>query len=264
MAEITIDLDLPDGVRIRGYERYEEGHAFEVEWDWPARCRCEKCQQEQAAAIELKNTMYVVRDLDLWGQPGFLVYQPPMHRCARCGHRQHLAAPFKRQDVIYTYRFERDVLRALIGSTEEDVARRFGISAETVGLIVENQLAGQKAIDPQRVITDIGLDEISLKKRHKLYVTILTDLTDPKRPQVLAVARGRDRAAAESCLNRLSPEQRQQVRVHRTDMSPAYAAACGALLKKSQPVIDRFHVAKHLGGVVDKLRKKSPTSTSGP
>jgi transposase len=263
MAEITVDLDLPDGVRIRGYERYEEGHAFEVEWDWPARCRCETCGQEQDAAIELKNTMYVVRDLDLWGQPGFLVYQPPMHRCGRCGHRQHLAAPFKRQGVIYTYRFEREVLRSLIGSTAEDVARRFGISAETVDLIVENQLAEQKALDPQRVITDIGLDEISLKKRHQLYVTILTDLSEPQRPQVLAVARGRDQAAAECCLHTLSPGQRQQVRVHRTDMSPAYAAACGALLKNSHSVIDRFHVARHLGGVVDTLRKKSPTPTSG-
>src|ERR1700677_4876526 len=34
-----------------------------------------------------------------------------------------------------------------------------------------------------------GMDEISLKKRHKLYVTILTDLTRPEQPQVLVVAR---------------------------------------------------------------------------
>ena len=256
MAEVTIEVDLPEGVRLRGYERYEEGHAFEVDWVWPEHCRCETCGQEQAAAIELKNTLYVVRDLEIWGQPGFLIYQPPLHRCARCGHRQHLAAPFKRQDVIYTYRFEREVLRSLIGSTEEDVARRFGISAETVGLIVKHQLADQKSIDPTRVITDLGLDEISLKKRHKLYVTILSDLSDPKRPQVLAVAQGRDQAAAENCLKQLSLQQRQQVHAHRTDMSQAYAAACRELLNNSQPVIDRFHVARHLGKVVDQLRKK--------
>lgn len=263
MAEVTIDLDLPDGVRIRGYERHEEGHAFEVDWDWPERCCCERCGHEQQAEVELKNTVYVVRDLDLWGQPGFLVYQPPMHHCSKCGRRQNLVPPFKRKNVTYTLRFEQHVLRSLIGSTEEDVARRLGISAETVSQIVESQLADQKAIDPGRVITDVGLDEISLKKRHKLYVTILTDLSDPKRPQVLAVARGRDQAAAENCLSRLSPQQRRQVRTHRTDMSAAYAAACKNLLTKSQSVIDRFHVAKRCGEVVDKLRKKSPTPTSG-
>jgi transposase len=76
--------------------------------------------------------------------------------------------------MAYTFRFEQFVLRSLIGSTAEDVARRLGISAETVERIVENQLDEDRRIDPQRVITDIGLDELSLKKRHRLYVTLLT------------------------------------------------------------------------------------------
>ena len=59
--------------------------------------------------------------------------------------------------------------------------------------IVENQLAEDRVIDPQRVITDIGLDELSLKKRHRLYVTLLTDLSDPARPQILAVCGARTR-----------------------------------------------------------------------
>jgi hypothetical protein len=48
------------------------------------------------------------------------------------------------------------------------VARRLGISAETVGRIVKNQLQDAKTIDPKRKILDVGMDEISLKKRHKL------------------------------------------------------------------------------------------------
>jgi transposase len=95
------------------------------------------------------------------------------------------------------------VLRSLIGSTAEEVARRLGISAETVEHIVANQLAEERRIDPQRVITDIGLDELSLKKRHRLYVTLLTDLSDPTRPQILGVARGKDTAAALKCLDLL-------------------------------------------------------------
>ena len=63
------------------------------------------------------------------------------------------------------------MLRSLIGSTAEEVARRLGISAETVDRIVENPLTEDRQIDPQRVITDIGLDELSLKKRHRLDVT---------------------------------------------------------------------------------------------
>ncbi len=126
--------------------------------------------------------------------------------------------------------------------------------------IVENQLAEGRRIDPQRVITDIGLDELSLQKRHRLYLTLLTDLSDPTRPQILAVAWGKDTAAALKCLDRLSEEQRQQVRTHRVDMGSAYPAACATRLKHSRAVTDRFHVAKRFNEVVDAPRKNCPVN----
>lgn len=258
MAIVEMELDVPEGVRVCGYERIDGGHAFEVAWTLPQETTCGKCRRCQPVQVQWAQKMQVIRDLDVWGQPGFFVYQAPFHRCGWCCHRQWLLPPFKRKHVTVTYRFEEQVLRLMIGSTEEEVARRLGISAEMVRQIVNHRLKDEREIDPQREITDIGLDEISLKKRHKLYATILTDLTDPERPRILAVAAGRDQAAAESCLNRLSEQQRAQVQNHRTDMSPAYTAAGKALLPNSQQVIDRFHVAKKLGEVVDRLRKKDP------
>ena len=258
MAAVEIELDTPEGVEIRGYERVHEGHAFEVSWALPESCNCEKCGRDQPTRVQYASKVQVIRDLDLWGQPSFFVYLPPYHRCEWCTHRQWLLPPFKRKHVTYTYRFEEQVVRMLIGSTEEELAQRLGISAEMVATIVRNQLQAEQQIDPARVITDVGVDEISLKKRHKLYVTILTDLTDPRRPRVLAVSSGRDQAAAEACLSRLTPRQRGQVRTHRTDMSSAYAQACAALLPRSEACIDRFHVAKRLGEVVDGVRKKDP------
>ena len=263
MAAIEIELDVPDGVEIRGYERIGEGHAFEVGWELPETVTCEKCRHGDHIRVEFGAKVHVIRDLDVWGQPSFFVYQPPYHRCGRCGHRQWLIPPFKRKHVTHTYRFEEQVLRMLIGSTEEEVGRRLGISAEMVASIVSHRLKEEQQIDPEREIRDVGLDEISLKKRHKLYATILTDLTDPERPRVLAVSAGRDQAAAETCLKRLSARQRKQVRTHRTDMSPSYTAAGQALLRNSQQVVDRFHVAQKLGEVVDRLRKKDSCLQEG-
>jgi transposase len=153
----------------------------------------------------------------------------------------------------------------LIGSNESEVARRLGISAETVRFIVRNQLADSQAqvVDPKRVITDLGMDEISLKKRHKLYVTIMIDLSEPKSPKVLAVMPGRDEKAAEACLNLLTPEQREQVQSYRVDMGAAYNKACRALLKNAEAVIDRFHVAKLFGEAVDGERKKNHACLQG-
>ena len=263
-TEVKVKLDLPAGVELLGYERCGEGHGFEVKFPLPLYCRCEKCRTKEPAKYEYRNTVYVVRDLDLWGQPSFLIFQPCFHRCSRCGHRQEHFAPFKRKKVMYTYRFEEYVLRMLIGSNEEEVAKRLGISAETVALIVENQLKDDKKIDPERVITHVGFDEISLKKRHKLYVTLMTDLTDPESPKVLAVARGKDTAAAKKCLGKLTPEQRAAVETHRVDMGKVYGPVCNGLLPGSRMVVDRFHVAKQFNDVVDDWRKKNHAEVQGP
>jgi transposase len=264
-ASATIEMDLPDGVSLREYERIDNGHCFHVAWELPAACRCETCQREAPLALVEKNKFLAIRDLDLWGQPSFFVYQEVFHRCPGCGHRQALIPPLKRRDVKYTFRFEEHVLRSLIGSTAEEVAQRLGIAAETVERIVRQRIedARGQQVDPRRRVERLGMDEISLRKGHKGYATILTDLSDPAQPEVLALAPGRDEAAAQTCLGLLSAAQRQAVRFHHTDMAPAYLKACAEALPNSQSVIDRFHVAKKLGAVADALRKKTTGPTSG-
>jgi transposase len=262
MANLTIDIDLPEGVTITGYHRLPDAHGIEVSWPLPETCCCPRCKTVEPARPESNldvGKMRVVRDLDILGQPAFFCYQALFQRCPKCHHRQDFLPPFKRKDTGYTFRFEKQVLQMLIGSNEAEVARRLGISAETVRFIVKNQLVDGQAmvIDAKRVITDIGMDEISLKKRHKLYVTLMTDLSDPKHPQVLAVMAGRDEKAAVACLNMLTPEQREQVLRYRVDMGASYNKACRALLKNAQAVIDRFHVAKLFGEAVDGVRKKN-------
>jgi len=263
-ATVEIQVDLPSGIRVCEYERINEGHAFHVDWDWPLACYCETCKHEAPLNVVEKNKFLSIRDLDIWGQPSFFVYREAMHRCPHCGHRQSLIPPFKRRDVKYTYRFEEHVLVCLITSTGEDVAKQVGISVETVDRIVKNRIqdAKGKKIDPQRQIDRLGMDEISLRKGHKGYATILTDLTDPSRPEILAMAKGRDEAAGQSCLEVLTPEQRDAVQFHHTDMGPAFLSACAAGLKNSKSVIDRFHVAKKLGEVADTLRKKTIEPTN--
>jgi transposase len=267
-ATVEIQVDLPAGVRVREYERIAEGHAFHVEWDLPASCRCETCQREAPLHLVEKNKFLSIRDLEIWGQPSFFVYQESMHRCPRCGHRQSLIPPCKRRDVKYTYRFEEHVLVAMINSTGEDVAEQLGISVETVERILKNRIEDAKAkkIDTWRKIERVGMDEMSLRKGHKGYATILTDLTNSSKPEILAIAKGRDEAAGRACLEVLTQEQRDAVQFHHTDMGPAFLAACAEGLKNSKSVIDRFHVAKKLGEVADLLRKKTtePTSAACP
>jgi transposase len=257
MANVTIEIDLPEGITIISYQRVGEAHGFEVDWSWPERWCCQRCSHEQEARWEYTGKSRVLRDLDVWGQPSFWTYPAAFHCCERCHHRQDLIPPFKRKDASYTYRFEQHVVRLMIGSNEEEVARRLGISAETVARIVKYQVSAAKVVDPKKVITDVGMDEISLKKRHKLYVTLLTDLSDPEHPEILAVMPGRDEAAATKCLECLTLEQRAGVRSYRVDMGAAYNSVCAHFLPKAAGVIDRFHVAKLFNAAIDGERKKN-------
>ena len=138
MARITIDVDLPPEVEITGYQRYQDGHGLEVRWPLPARCRCEKCGHDDVAHIEFKTIPQAIRDLNLWEQPvsGFTKLPSIAVRGVTTGAHY---PPVQTQDATYTYRFEQFVLRSLIGSTAEEVARRLVFSAETVDRIVENQ-----------------------------------------------------------------------------------------------------------------------------
>jgi transposase len=263
MANVTIDIDLPEGVTITSYHRLGEAHAFEVDWSWPERWCCQRCGHAEQARWELTGKARVLRDLDVWGQVSFWTYPAAFHRCERCHHRQDLIPPFKRKDASYTYRFEQHVVWLMIGSNETEVARRLGISAETVARIVKQQVSAAKTVAPDRVITAVGLDEISLKKRHKLYVTILTDLTRPEQPEVLVVMPGRDEAAATKCLECLTKEQRAAVRSYRVDMGAAYNSVCARLLPQAAGVIDRFHVAKLFNDAIDGERKKNHAAVQG-
>jgi transposase len=259
MASVTIDVDLPPGVTITGYGRHGDDHGFEVAWPLPERCRCDGSGRQDKVRLEFRDTPQVVRDLDLWGQPSFWVYRPCYHCCPCCGRRQFVIPPLKRKDASYTYRVELHGLRQLISSNEEEVARRLAVSAETVARIVRNQLADakDKEVDPARAVTDVGIDELRPKKPYQLYVTILTDLSDPDRPAVLAVAAGRDEAAARARLGKLSEAQRQEVRTYRADMAAAFHDACRELLPKDRAVVARFHVAEKLNKAINHERKKN-------
>src|ERR1017187_7687733 len=117
MANLTIDIDLPEAVTITGYHRLPEAHGIEVSWPMPESCCCPRCQTVEPVRLEANldiGKMRVVRDLDVFGEPSFFCYQAFFQRCSRCRHRQDFLPPFKRKDTAYTYRFEKLVLQMLI------------------------------------------------------------------------------------------------------------------------------------------------------
>ena len=69
MVRVNVELDLPVGVDLLGYERCGKGHGFEVKFPLPLYCRCEKCGVKEPANYEGKSTVYAVRDLEFLSVP---------------------------------------------------------------------------------------------------------------------------------------------------------------------------------------------------
>jgi len=137
------------------------------------------------------------------------------------------------------------------------VGRRLGNSAARVAFIVRNQRADAqaKAIDPQRVLLELGSDARSLQQRHQRYATLGTDLTNPAPPAGLAVTAGRDAAAARKCLEKLAPTPRAHVRTYRAARAQACPSACRDRLPKARPVVERCPVAKKVNAASDSQRQ---------
>jgi transposase len=102
--------------------------------------------------------------------------------------------------------------------------------------------------------TAIGVDETSFQKRHA-YVTVVVDLQENK---VLHVADDRKATSLCAFYETLALEQREKIEVVAMDMHEPYIKATMEAIPEAERKIafDRFHVAKHLGDAVDKVRRE--------
>ena len=110
------------------------------------------------------------------------------------------------------------------------------------------------------IVRFIGIDEKSIRKRHK-YFTIVSDLQTQK---VLWIGRGRKRETIDAFWKTLSEEQLAGIEGISMDMwAPFFDSAVANVPDgKSKIVFDKFHIAKYLSDALDKTRKRMAVDTS--
>jgi transposase len=102
-------------------------------------------------------------------------------------------------------------------------------------------------------IPRIGVDEKAFCKGHK-YATLVTDLDQSR---VLYVAEDRKQASLDGFWKTLTAEQLASIEGVAMDMWDAYDSSVRAHVPQAAEkiVYDKFHVAKHLGEAVDRVRR---------
>jgi transposase len=140
-----------------------------------------------------------------------------------------------------------------------DVSIKEGIGYETVRGIIDRHIA--KEVDWQAIknLQIIGIDEISLKKGHQDFVTIVTGRLGDE-TVILGMLADRKKETVKEFFMSIPKRLRKQVRFVCSDLYVGFINAAKEVFgKKVRIVVDRFHVAKLYGKGLDELRKKELT-----
>jgi transposase len=121
---------------------------------------------------------------------------------------------------------------------------------------MNRRIAAEADWDGISEIGIIGIDEISLKKGHKDFVTVVTSLAEGE-TAILAVLGDRKKKTVKKFLKTIPKRLRKTVRGVCSDMYDGFIRAAEEVLgKRTRIIIDRFHVARLYRNDPDRFRRK--------
>ena len=256
LAKFEIDLNLPD-VKILNIETTKTNDMVITVKSTKRSTLCHKCGQK-ITKIHGYGEAIMLRHLPILGQSVYIRLRPARFQCDRCDNHPTTReeADWYNQRSKFTKAYEAWLMRMLINSTIDDVARKEDVSSEEVEGVLTRQVETSINWDLIEKLTYFGLDEIALKKGHKDFVVIVsTRMNDSV--QILAVLPDRKKETVKAFLESIPERIKKSIKTVCSDMYDGYINAVKEVLgNKIKVVIDRFHVAKHYRSCLDSLRKQ--------
>src|SRR6266478_9656624 len=195
-----------------------------------------------------------VRDLSCGDMRILLELEVRRIDCRSCGKVKRERLDFLADNPFYTKRFAYFVGRRCRQASISDVAKELALDWHTVKALemqyMEVQLARVGRPGPQV----IGIDEIAIHKGHT-YRIVVSDLL--RRRPIWFGGQDRSEQSMDEFFKWLGPKKSKQIRLAVMDMWKAFRKSTLKLEHAPQAAIlfDKFHVLRHLGEALDKVRK---------
>ena len=236
----AVDLKLEDG-EVHVYLRHHEM----IDWPCPecgAACKLYDHQPERRW-----------RHLDTCQYQTILHAEPPRTECRDHGVKA-IKLPWAEPSSRVTALFEALAIAWLKAASQKAVAGLLKLSWDEIHGIMERAVKRGLERRKAELVAQIGVDEKAFRKGHS-YLTLVNDLN---RARVLYVAEERRQSSLDGFWDTLTDEQIGSIEAVAMDMWDPYVASVRAHVPdaESKIVFDKFHVAKHLGDAVDKVRRK--------
>lgn len=199
-----------------------------------------------------------LRHLPILGKETYIEITPPRGRCPHCKDNTTTTqqANWYDRKSPHTKAYEQHVLFSLINSTLSDVSIKENLGYQAIQAIVDRKIATEINWKQIKEIGLLGIDEISLKKGHQDYLTLVTSRIKGEL-KILAVLKGHDKATVKAFLSGIPKRLRKTIVAVCTDMYEGFInAAKEALGKNIAVIVDRFHVAQLYRKSLVSLRKR--------
>jgi transposase len=167
---------------------------------------------------------------------------------------------FLADNPFYTKRFAHYVGRRCRTMTIKDLAEELNLDWDTVKTLEKSHMAAQlaKAGTPGPKV--IGIDEISIRKGHT-YRIVVSDLIRGR--PIWFGGEDRSEASMAQFYEGLGKKKSARIRLAVMDMWKPFRNAAVAHAPQAAILFDKFHIMRHLGEALDKVRKSEYARLSG-
>lgn len=181
-------------------------------------------------------------------------------QCKGCGKVKREKFPWLANNPFYTKRFSYYVGRKCRAMSLQDVAKELKLDWHTVKSLEKEYMQEQLRRNPVAAPRAIGIDEVSLRKGHT-YRIVVSDL-ERVRP-IWFGGEDRSEASMDMFYEWLGPKKIKKIQLAVMDMWKAFAKSTRANAPGAAILYDKFHVLRHLGEALDKVRKMEYSRLSG-
>ncbi len=249
-------LDIPN-VEIKQVDIDREGNYIVEVKSTEQGTQCHQCGRRISHGYG-HAPVITLRHLSLFDRQVYIRIRPVRYQCGICEGQPTTTQRLSWYEARspQTMPFEKHILLACVNSTVWDVSRKEALSYEAVMGIIDRHI--EQAVDWARLpsLEVVGLDEISLKKGHQDFVTIVTGRVGNE-THILGVLKDRTKVTVKAFLLSIPKRLRKKVHAVCSDMYDGFINAAKEVFgKKVMLVIDRFHVAKWYRNGMETLRKQ--------
>lgn len=201
-----------------------------------------------------------VRDLSCGDRRIYLVLELRRVDCRSCGKVKQEKLDWLADCPFFTKRFAFHVGRRCRDTSIQAVAHETHLDWKTVKTLDVQYMQEQLRRLGTPAPKVIGIDEISIRKGHT-YRIIVSDLL--RRRPIWFGGAGRTTADLDQFFAWLGEGKSKKVRLAVMDMWKAFGASTTENAPQADILFDKFHVLRHLGEAIDKVRKAQYSRLSG-